>query len=70
MGVKTVLAYRAGFDQNLSRPTPAAVAEAARRWQQKPRTGTKAKLTDVTLIAHWIHTAVSARDCGATPSPK
>ena len=34
VGFKTVLAYRAGFDRNLSRPTPAAVAEAARRWQE------------------------------------
>ena len=61
VGVKTVLAYRAGFDQNLSRPTPAAVTEAARRWQENLRAGTNAKLTDVTLIAHGIHTAVSMK---------
>jgi len=61
VGVKTVLAYRAGFDQNLSRPTPAAVVEAARRWQENPRTGTNPKLTDVTLIAHGIYTAVSMK---------
>jgi predicted TIM-barrel fold metal-dependent hydrolase len=59
VGFKTVLAYRTGFDQNLSRPAPAAVAEAARRWQENPRTGTK--LTDATLIAHGIHAAVSMR---------
>ena len=59
VGVKTVLAYRAGFDQNLRRPTPAAVTEAARRWQENQRAGTNAKLTDVTLLAHGIHTAVS-----------
>ena len=34
VGVKTVLAYRGGFDQDLSRPAPAAVIEAARRWQE------------------------------------
>jgi predicted TIM-barrel fold metal-dependent hydrolase len=61
VGVKTVLAYRAGFDQDLSRPAPAAVVEAARRWQENARAGTNAKLTDVTLIAHGIHTAVSMR---------
>ena len=61
VGVKTVLAYRAGFDQNLSRPAPAAVTEAARRWQEDLSAGTNAKLTDVTLIAHGIHTAVSMK---------
>ncbi|MDR6505950.1 amidohydrolase family protein [Arthrobacter oryzae] len=61
VGVKTVLAYRAGFDRNLSRPAPAAVTEAARRWQEDLRAGTNAKLTDVTLIAHGIHTAVSMK---------
>ncbi|MFF2245050.1 amidohydrolase family protein [Arthrobacter sp. NPDC058130] len=59
VGVKTVLAYRTGFDQNLSRPTPDAVTDAARRWQENQHAGTHAKLTDVTLIAHGIHTAVS-----------
>ena len=61
VGVKTVLAYRGGFDQRLSRPTPAAVTEAARRWQENLRAGTKAKLADVTLLAHGIHTAVSMK---------
>lgn len=61
VGVKTVLAYRAGFDQNLSRPTPAAVVEAARRWQENLRAGTNTRLTDITLIAHGIHTAVSMK---------
>lgn len=61
VGVKTVLAYRAGFDRNLSRPAPAAVIEAARRWQETLGAGTNAKLTDVTLIAHGIHAAVSMK---------
>ncbi|MDQ1595516.1 MAG: uncharacterized protein QOH40_2072 [Arthrobacter pascens] len=60
-GFKTVLAYRAGFDGDLSRPTPAAVTEAARRWKGNLGGGTKAKLTDVTLIAHGIHAAVSLK---------
>ena len=46
VGFKTVLAYRAGFDRNLSRPAPAAVAEAARRWQENPRSGTQAHRRD------------------------
>ena len=45
VGVKTVLAYRAGFDRNLSRPEPAAVAEAARRWQEEPGAGTRSSPT-------------------------
>ena len=61
VGVKTVLAYRAGFDQDLSRPEPAAVVEAARRWQENIRAGTNPKLTNVTLIAHGICTAVSMK---------
>ncbi|RKR12730.1 amidohydrolase family protein [Arthrobacter oryzae] len=61
VGFKTVLAYRAGFDQNLSRPAPAAVVEAARRWQENTRAGTHAKLTDLTLIAHGIYTATSMK---------
>jgi predicted TIM-barrel fold metal-dependent hydrolase len=61
VGVKTVLAYRAGFDQDLSRPETAAVLEAARRWQEEIRTGTNPKLTDVTLLAHGIYTAVSMK---------
>ena len=61
VGFKTVLAYRAGFDRDLSRPAPAAVAEAARRWQANLGEGTTPKLTDVTLIAHGIHTAVSLK---------
>ncbi|WP_346925754.1 amidohydrolase family protein [uncultured Arthrobacter sp.] len=60
VGVKTVLAYRGGFDRDLSRPTSAAVTEAARRWQADAQAG-GARLTDVTLLAHGIHTAVSMR---------
>ena len=66
VGVKTILAYRAGFDRDLSRPAPAAVTDAARRWQESlgagnPGAGSKPKLTDVTLMAHGIHAAVSLK---------
>lgn len=71
VAAKTVLAYRAGFDQDLSRPTTGSVAEAARRWRSAldsahaaagasaGATADAARLTDVALIAHGIHTAVS-----------
>lgn len=61
VGFKTVLAYRAGFDRNLSRPTQAAVAEAAGHWQDSLGGGMNAKLTDVTLLAHGIHAAASMK---------
>lgn len=51
VGVKTILAYRCGFDVDLSRPEPRAVAEAAARWDG-------GRLTDPVLIAHGLHTAV------------
>jgi predicted TIM-barrel fold metal-dependent hydrolase len=54
VGVKTILAYRAGFDIDLSRPEPRAVAEAADRWGDSgaPR------LTDPVLLRHGLHAAV------------
>lgn len=51
VGVKSILAYRCGFDVDLSRPGPRAVAEAALRWDG-------GRLTDPVLIAHGLHTAV------------
>jgi predicted TIM-barrel fold metal-dependent hydrolase len=54
VGAKSVLAYRGGFAQDLGKPTPSAVAEAARRWSG----GNHRRLNDVTLIAHGIHAAL------------
>jgi uncharacterized protein len=52
VGVKTILAYRCGFDLDLSRPAPRAVAEAA------DRVGLTSRLTDPVLLRHGLHTAV------------
>lgn len=53
VGAKTILAYRIGFDVDLSRPPGAEVAEAARRWADVP-----GPLRDRPLIAYGIHTAL------------
>lgn len=57
VAAKSVLAYRAGFDHDLSRPADAEVDAAAARWHgaigdESPR------LTDVTLISHAMHVAL------------
>jgi predicted TIM-barrel fold metal-dependent hydrolase len=54
VGVKSILAYRAGLDIDLSPPGPGAVAEAADRWVDSgaPR------LIDPVLLRHGLHTAV------------
>ncbi len=35
MATKSILAYRGGFDGDLSEPTTAEVAEAAERWRDR-----------------------------------
>lgn len=54
VGVKSILAYRAGFDIDLSPPEPRAVAEAAARWVD----GGGARLVDPVLLRHGLHAAV------------
>jgi predicted TIM-barrel fold metal-dependent hydrolase len=54
VGVKSILAYRAGFDIDLGPPPPAAVAEAADRWVG----GGGTRLTDPVLLRHGLHAAV------------
>lgn len=55
VGTKTILAYRCGFDVDLSRPSDAAVSSAYRQWRQEdPR------LIDPTLIAFGMHEATRA----------
>jgi predicted TIM-barrel fold metal-dependent hydrolase len=51
VGVKTIMAYRCGFDIDLSRPDARAVAEAANQWDG-------GRLTDPVLITHGLHAAV------------
>ncbi|WP_109684412.1 amidohydrolase family protein [Branchiibius hedensis] len=52
VGTKTILAYRCGFDVDLSRPSDAAVSSAYRQWQQGD-----SRLTDPFLIAFGMHEA-------------
>ncbi len=57
VGAKSVLAYRAGFDVDLSLPGDREVADAARRWTEATGSGTP-RLTDPRLIAFGIHQAL------------
>ncbi|MHA6617798.1 amidohydrolase family protein [Pseudonocardia sp. DLS-67] len=54
VGVKSILAYRAGFDIDLSPPPPHAVADASRRWLDSG----EPRLVDPVLMRHGLHTAV------------
>jgi predicted TIM-barrel fold metal-dependent hydrolase len=54
VGVKSILAYRAGFDIDLSPPEPRAVAHAADRWVD----GGGPRLVDPVLLRHGLHVAV------------
>ncbi len=54
VGVKSILAYRAGFDIDLSPPQPRAVADAADHWVD----GGGTRLTDPVLLRHGLHAAV------------
>jgi uncharacterized protein len=54
IATKSVLAYRGGFDGDLSEPTPTQVAEAARRWRDRPGT----RLTDRVLLRFGLHQAL------------
>jgi uncharacterized protein len=54
VGVKSILAYRSGFDIDLSPPAPHAVADAARRWVD----GGGPRLVDPVLLRHGLHAAV------------
>jgi predicted TIM-barrel fold metal-dependent hydrolase len=54
VGVKTILAYRAGFDIDLSPPAPQAVAEATDCWVDSGGT----RLVDPVLLRHGLHAAV------------
>jgi uncharacterized protein len=54
VAVKSVAAYRTGFDLDPARPTDAEVTEAARRWLA----GGTGRLADPVLIRHLLWTAV------------
>jgi predicted TIM-barrel fold metal-dependent hydrolase len=54
VGTKSILAYRGGFDGDLSEPTAAQVAEAAGRW----RDGGGTRLRDRILLRFGLHQAL------------
>ncbi|WP_026536771.1 amidohydrolase family protein [Arthrobacter sp. 9MFCol3.1] len=59
VGAKSVLAYRAGFNHDLSRPADRKVAESAKRWRQRIESGGPVRLDDLTLIRFGLHCAIS-----------
>ena len=54
VGTKSILAYRGGFDGDLSEPTPAEVAEAASRW----RDSGEPRITDRVLLRFGLYRAL------------
>jgi predicted TIM-barrel fold metal-dependent hydrolase len=58
VGFKTILAYRGGFDRDLSRPADEDVSSAAVGWAAGVRVGAAARLTDDTLLRFGIWSAV------------
>ncbi|OBJ00675.1 amidohydrolase family protein [Mycobacterium sp. 1465703.0] len=54
VATKSILAYRGGFDGDLSKPSPAEVAEAASRWRQQGGT----RLQDRVLLRFGLHQAL------------
>jgi predicted TIM-barrel fold metal-dependent hydrolase len=58
VAVKSVLAYRAGFDVDLSRPSDAEVARHATGWARAIHASGNVRLTDARLIAFGLHEAL------------
>ena len=54
VGTKSILAYRGGFDGDLSEPSPSQVAEAAGRWRERGGT----RLQDRVLLRFGLHQAL------------
>jgi uncharacterized protein len=53
VATKSILAYRGGFDGDLTEPTPMEVANAAARWRDRG-----GRLTDRTLLRFGLHRAL------------
>ena len=58
VAVKSVLAYRAGFDVDLSRPSDAEVERRAEAWLRGVGRAGSVRLTDPRIIAFGIHEAI------------
>lgn len=61
VAAKSILAYRAGFDHDLSRPDDTAVTRAAAGWQNRIGNGTAVRLDDPTLLVFGMHAALERR---------
>lgn len=59
VGVKSIAAYRVGFDFDPARPTGQDVRTAASRWLA-PKTGARPRLDDAVLTRHLLWCAVDA----------
>ena len=57
VGVKSIVAYRAGLDIDFDRPTDAAVTKAAQRWIAETGTGA-ARMSDPVLLAFGVNEAI------------
>jgi hypothetical protein len=61
VGVKSIIAYRGGFDRPLGRPSDAETGESAQRWREEIDRGAPSRLTDPVLMRFGIHAAVDER---------
>ena len=52
VGVKSIAAYRCGFDIDPSRPSLDEVADAVQQWRRSTPTGTPLRLSDPVLVRH------------------
>lgn len=60
IGTKSVIAYRTGFDVELSRPSDASVSAAAFAWSTEQRPNVSARLIDPVLLVFGLYAAVDA----------
>ncbi len=58
VGVKSIAAYRCGFDFEPTRPDTAVVAEAAEQWLRNPPADHAWRLSDPTLVRYLLWVAV------------
>ncbi|QNE46522.1 amidohydrolase family protein [Glaciihabitans sp. INWT7] len=60
IGTKSVIAYRTGFDVELSRPSDASVATAASAWSKEQKPDASPRLIDPVLLVFGLYAAVDA----------
>jgi predicted TIM-barrel fold metal-dependent hydrolase len=61
VAAKSIIAYRGGFDRDLSRPSEQDVSAAAQRWRHQIDRGAPVRVTDPVLMRWGIHAAVDQR---------